>query len=139
MKKVLFFITILLFVSCKTNQTVNGKREGKWTFKETSDNEVFFQKGRYTNGIESGTWKSYQNKKLVRKEKYKGKNGYMTNYYLNGKIQSKGATKIEETERGFHWRLSGDWDYYDENGKLYLTRIYLDGNIITESFIPPTH
>ena len=137
MQKVLFFIIILLFISCKTNQTIDGKREGKWKFKEASDNEVFFQKGYYTNGIESGTWKSYQNKKLVRKEKYKGKVGYMTNYYPNGKIQSQGATKIEENEKGFHWRLSGDWNYYDQNGKLYLTRIYSYGNIITESYLTP--
>lgn len=137
-KTVLFFTIILLFVSCKTNQTVNGKREGKWKFTSTVNDTLYFQKGRYTNGIESGTWKAYKNKKLVSKEKYKGKIGYMTNYHLNGKIQSKGTTKIEETGKYFKWCLSGDWNYYDKNGKLYLTRIYLDGNLITE-LTPPTH
>lgn len=139
MKKLLFLIAFLSFVSCKTNQTINGKREGKWKFKEVINDTVYFQKGRYKNGLESGTWKSYANQKLVRKEKYKGKNGYMTNYYPNGKIESQGTTQIDETDKHFIWQLSGDWNYYDQNGKLYLTRIYSYGNIITESYlIPPT-
>lgn len=133
-KNVLFLIIISLFISCKANQTINGKREGKWKFTSTINDTLYFEKGRYKNGIESGVWKSYENKKLVRKEIYKGKTGYMTNYYPNGKIQSEGTTKIEETDKHFSWSLSGDWKYYDKNGTLYLTRIYLNGNIITESY-----
>lgn len=135
MKKLLFLIVISLLISCKTNQTIDGKREGKWKFKEVVNDTVYFQKGRYKNGLESGVWKSYENKKLVRKEKYKNKIGYMTNYYPNGKIQSKGTTQIDETGKHFIWQLSGDWNYYDQNGKHYLTRTYLNGNKITEKRI----
>ena len=136
MKKIgWFLVAALLLIGCKTNQTINGKREGKWVFKETINDTTYYQKGKYKNGIESGVWKLYENKKLVRVEKYKGKTGYMTNYYPNGKIESQGGTQLETTETRFIWCLSGDWDYFDENGKHILTRTYLNGNKLTEKQI----
>lgn len=130
-----FLVAIFFLVGCKTNQIIDGKREGKWKFKGTLNDTVYYQVGRYKDGIESGVWKSYENKKLVRVEKYRGKKGYMTNYYPNGKIESKGGTLLETTKTHFIWCLSGDWDYFDENGKHVLTRTYLNGHKLTEKQI----
>jgi antitoxin component YwqK of YwqJK toxin-antitoxin module len=132
MKNLLLFIFILSLVGCKTNQTIDGKREGKWVFKDVTNDTIHFQKGKYKDGVEKGVWKSYENKKLYRKEKYKGNSCYITNYYSNGKIQSKGTAQIEQKDGVIQWKLSGDWDYFDEKGKHYLTRTYLNGYQITE-------
>jgi antitoxin component YwqK of YwqJK toxin-antitoxin module len=135
MKYLFLFIFIFSLIGCKTNQVKDGKRERKWVFKDVTNDTIHFQKGWYKDGVETGVWKTYENKKLYRKEKYKGNVCYITNYHPNGRIQSKGTALIDQQNGVIQWKMSGDWDYFDESGKHYLTRTYLNGYQITEKKI----
>ena len=69
--RLLFFALLLLLIySCKTNQTINHQREGKWVYKDTVNGILLKSKGRYKKSIEIKTWRYFENRKLVKKEQY---------------------------------------------------------------------
>ncbi|WP_310593822.1 hypothetical protein [Flavobacterium sp.] len=75
------------------------------------------------------------NDKIIKKEKYKA--GYCNTriYFQNGKLASKGKTKLDSINQKYHWYYSGIWKYYNEKGKLITLRNYNNGNLITETEI----
>ena len=77
-------------------------------------------------------WKSYINGKIYKTEKYK--NGICTvkYYYENGKVQSKGKTKLETNSVETHWFYFGDWKFYSDKGKLTEIKKYNNGDLISE-------
>ncbi|HEY0055455.1 MAG TPA: hypothetical protein VGB63_08875 [Pedobacter sp.] len=75
MFRILVLICSILFLSCKAklNQFKNGKEHGKWIIK--SDPDLWKDKFRY--GAEIGTWKSFTNGRLYKKERYKKNTSYI--------------------------------------------------------------
>ena len=124
MKKVLTLITVLLLIGCKTNQTINGQRHGKWISQTITENDTLKYIEKYKKGIEVKTWKTYKNRKLIKKEKYKNQICTVTNYYSNQKIESQGTTKSQFEGKYLHWFYSGIWKYYDINGNLIETKTF---------------
>lgn len=84
----------------------------------------------YKNDISVKKWKTYIDGKSYKTEKYK--NGICTvkNYYQNGKLKSKGKTRIEINSIETHWFYSGDWKFYSDKGKLINIRKYNNGELI---------
>ncbi len=56
-------------------------------------------------------------------------------YYENGKLQSKGKTKIEVNAVETHWFYFGDWKFYSDKGKLTEIKKYNNGDLISEKAI----
>lgn len=118
----------LIFLSgCKINQTKNKEKHGRWVYADTVNNIPYKSSGKYKKGLEKGVWKSFANNKLEKKERYKKGICEVTNYFENGSIKSKGKTKMVVTDSVTHWHYTGDWLFYDENGKLIRTKNYTDG------------
>lgn len=121
----LFLIMILGFSGCKSkiNKLIDNKREGLWVTVDTFD-YVYITKGRYKNDMEVGTWKHFNNGKLVRKEKYRNSLCKTKYFYPNGKLMKKGFTKVNVDNNEIHWFYFGKWSYYNENGKLDSIKDY---------------
>lgn len=64
---------------------------------------------KYRNNQEIGTWKYYNNNKLVRKEKYCNTTCKTRFYHNNGKLQKKGYTKLEVNNDSLHWYYYGKY------------------------------
>lgn len=126
------FILFCCF-GCKINQTKNHLREGRWIEKYELDSLKYVSKGRFRHDEEIRTWKYRANKKLIKKEVYKNGICYVTNYHPNGKIASIGKTTSQRTETERHWFYFGDWNFYNENGKLESIRYYEKGELINET------
>jgi len=132
-KRYLFFI-ILIITSCKINQYRDGKKAGKW-IEETTEEGVKYKFISFYNhnGIERGRWKTYRNDTLVFTEKYNGSVSYVKNFYNNGKILSKGKSKMDRSNpEKIHWFYFGEWKYYLLNGKLQYLRLFDNGREIKE-------
>jgi antitoxin component YwqK of YwqJK toxin-antitoxin module len=125
MFRIFVLIISILFLSCnaKINQTKQGKEHGKWIIK--SDNDLW--KGRYRDGAEIGTWKSFTNGRLYKKERFRKNASYIVFYYSNGKIKSCGKANMISNEQEIHWFYNGKWNYYNENGELIETKVYDKG------------
>lgn len=124
--KFIFTIFILIsLLSCKPkiNQTVNNFPEGKWITTDTLD-FIYTTKGKYRKGIEVGIWKSFNNGKLVKKEKFKKNLCKTTFYFPNGKKQKQGYTKLVLEDSLLHWFYFGKWSFYNRNGKLDSIKNY---------------
>lgn len=124
---VLIFPLFFLY-SCKTNinQTINKQKQGLWIEYDTLD-YVYKIVGKYKNDNEVGTWKYYNNNKLIRKEKY-FKNRCKTKFYhSNGKLQKKGYTKSEVKNNLNHWYYYGEWKFFDKNRKYEKSKFYFKG------------
>ncbi len=131
---ILLLFCSCLFASCKTNQLKNGKKTEKWIYKDLVLKDLIISKGRYKHDIEIGTWREYNNKKLVSKKKYKNGICYTTDYHLNGKVRAKGISKVEIENSKMHWFLLGEWKFYDENGNYLGSKFYTkvdDNNLDT--------
>lgn len=133
--KMLLLFFGLLVAGCKTNQTKNQERIGKWIYKDTVNGIVYKSKGRYKKGIEVKTWKQFANGKCIKKEVYKNGICHTINYFQNGKIASIGQTKMIETKENVHWYYFGDWKFYDKNGKMTFLKKYENGELINEQEI----
>ncbi|WP_394776344.1 hypothetical protein [Flavobacterium sp.] len=59
----------------------------------------------------------------------------MKYYYENGKVQSKGNTKLEANSVETHWFYFGDWKFYSDKGKLIEIKNYRNGELILETQI----
>ena len=135
---ILIGFLILSLFSCKSsllNQTINKKREGYWIEKYTQDSSAYISFGNYKNDDPIKKWKHYKDSKLIKKEKYRGIRCYTRNYFENGKIQSKGETIFDNSTKYAHWYYNGNWDFYDEKGKLTTKRLYDQGKLISETII----
>ena len=128
-----------LIIGCKTtpiNQKLNKQREGVWIENYSQDSIQYKSIGKYHKGDPIKKWRYYVNDKISKKEKYKRNLCFTTFYYKNGKIQSRGKTKLETTDTNMHWFYFGDWKYYDEKGKLTMTRKYSNGEFVSETTNP---
>ena len=94
---ILLFCGIMLS-GCKSkpiNQKIDHKKEGVWIDDYTQDNVRYKSFEYYKHDEPVKKWKSYIGGKIYKTEKYKNRVCTVTYYYENGKIQSKGKTKIE--------------------------------------------
>ena len=134
LKKIAPYLILLLALSsaCKINQTKNKEKQGRWIYTDTVNGIPYKSTGKYKKGIEKGIWKSFTNNKLDKKEHYKHGLCEVTNYYENGTIKSKGQTKMVMTDSVTHWHYTGDWFFYDENGKLIGIRNYVNGELSSD-------
>ncbi len=139
MKTILLFCGFLLcFCGCKTqniNQKVNKEREGLWIEKYSEDSLHYKSIGYYKKGNPIKKWKYYLNGQIIKKEKYKTNYCNTRVFYQNGKLASKGKTKLDSVNQKYHWYYSGTWKYYNEKGKLITLRKYKNGDLISETEI----
>jgi len=140
MKHVLItLILTLTLIGCKTppiNQKVNKEREGLWKEEYTQDGSQYKSIGKYHKGDPIKRWRYYLDNKIIMREKYKDDYCIRTRYHQNGKVQSKGKTKLVITGTNAHWFYSGDWKYYDEKGKLISINKYKNGELVSEIKVP---
>ncbi|MDD2674130.1 MAG: hypothetical protein PHF81_04565 [Flavobacterium sp.] len=88
----------------------NKRREGLWIEEYTQDSSHYKSIGKYRKGDPIKKW----------------------NYYLNGKIKSKGKTKMETSDKYAHWFYFGDWNFFNEDGKLITIKKYNNGESFSE-------
>lgn len=112
---------------------INNKQEGLWITSDTLD-YLYTIKGKYSKGLEKGTWRYFKNNKLDRKEKYKKDKCLIKFYHTNGKIMKIGYTKFDKNDKETHWYYNGKWKYYDENNILIRINVFEKGKI-TDSII----
>jgi hypothetical protein len=86
-------------------------------------------------GEEVRTWKTFKNKKIYKKEVFLKDSCQVIYYNVNKKIILKGQTMSVQNEKETHWFYFGNWNYYDENGKLILIKTYRNGELISEKEI----
>ena len=137
LKPAIFFIlftSILMACACKVNQFKNGKRTGLWISKDNNGELGFKSRGRYKKDIEIGTWKYFYNDTLYQKDRYSGNNARVKFYHSNKKIRASGKTEMEYNGKLLHWFYTGDWEYFDVQGKLVKVVTYKKGNAIAEVF-----
>ncbi|MBF6641795.1 hypothetical protein IVB69_09915 [Flavobacterium sp. J49] len=132
-----FLMLIVLVSSCKINRTVNHDRVGKWIYKDTVNGILYKSKGRYKKSIEIKTWKYYENRKLVKTEKYKDGICYITTFDSEGHITSTGQSMMVEENEETHWYIIGEWTFFDKNGKVIGIKKYEKGELVSvQEFIP---
>jgi len=133
----LFFCGMMLF-SCKSkpiNQKIDKKKEGLWIDNYEQDSTTYKSFEYYKNDQPVKKWKSYIDGKIYKTEKYKNGICIVRYYYENGKLQSKGKTKIEVNAVETHWFYFGDWKFYSDKGKLTEIKKYNNGDLISEKAI----
>lgn len=131
------FALILIFAlaaglaGCKTNQfNKQGKRIGRWEFTDTLGTEIYRTTGRYRNGIERGTWKYYAGNRLERLEKYRKNISQHYFYRENGQIHSQGKARLDVSDSLIHWYYFGDWQFFDEHGRLTTIKTFENGQTV---------
>jgi hypothetical protein len=132
-----FLMLIVLVSSCKTNRTVNHDRVGKWVYKDTVNGILYKSKGRYKKSIEIKTWRYYENRKLVKTEKYTDGICHIKTYDHQRRITSTGQSMMVEEQDGTHWYIIGEWTFFDEKGKIIGIRKYDKGVMISEEELKP--
>lgn len=135
MKSILFALTAFIIIglsSCKTNKTINHHREGKWVFKDTVNGVLYKSKGKYKQSREIKTWKYFENRKLVKIEKYEKNICHSKTFDEKGRTTSIGKSMIVEENNETHWYLTGDWIFFDENGKIIGIKKYVKGELVSE-------
>ena len=127
-----------MLLSCKSkpiNQKIDKKKEGLWIDNYQQDSIIYKSLEYYKSDQPIKKWKSYINGKIYKTEKYKNGICIVKYYYENGKVQSKGKTKIEANAVETHWFYFGDWKFYSDKGKLTEVKNYNNGNLISEQEI----
>jgi antitoxin component YwqK of YwqJK toxin-antitoxin module len=129
-----FLLVVLLFSlgSCRINRYKDGLRTGLWISNTDNADVIYKSRGRYTRGKEKGTWKFFQYDTLYQKDKYSGNHALVTFYHSNKMIRSTGRTQLDLTAKQIHWYYTGDWKYFDSQGKLIKVVTYKDGNPISD-------
>jgi hypothetical protein len=125
-------------LSCKTkviNQTFEKKKEGLWIENYANGSANYKSIGNYKNDDPIKKWLYYLDGKIIKKEKFNGNSSKTKLYHENGHIQSKGKTFLDTSAKYPHWYYSGNWNFYDNRGKLILRRYYDSGNLITETIL----
>ncbi|PWA11247.1 toxin-antitoxin system YwqK family antitoxin [Flavobacterium laiguense] len=126
---------MLVLIGCKStpiNQKINKKREGLWVEQYEIDSSKYKSIGKYKNGDPVKKWRYYLNGKIIMREKYKDDYCIRTKYHQNGKVESKGKTRLDNNEKHPHWFYTGDWKFFDEEGKPIQIKKYDDGKLISE-------
>ena len=134
-KLFLLFICCSMLLSCKSkpvNQKIEKKKEGVWIDTYSQDGTDYKSYEYYKKDLPVKKWKSYINGKIYKTEKYKNGICMVKYYYENGKVQSKGKTKIEVNALETHWFYFGDWKFYTDKGKLTEIKKYDNGELISE-------
>ncbi|TPG32599.1 hypothetical protein [Flavobacterium pectinovorum] len=139
MKKLflLLFCGILL-LGCKSklvNQKIDHKREGVWIDDYTEDGMNIKSYEYYKHDKPVKKWKTYNQGKIYKTEKYKNGICIVKYYYENGKLQSKGKTRVEVDSVETHWFYFGQWKFYSDKGKLTEIKQYDNGKLISEQEI----
>ena len=137
-KLVILLIFGMMLSNCKSkpiNQMIDKKKEGVWIDDYTQDSIQYKSFEYYKHGESIKKWKSYINGKIYKTEKYKNGICIVRYYYENGKLQSKGKTKIEVNAVETHWFYFGDWKFYSDKGKLTEIKKYNNGDLISEKAI----
>lgn len=140
LKRLLLLLPLTLIFAlygCKTNQTVNHDRVGKWVYKDTVNGVLYKSKGRYRKSLEIKTWKYYENRKLVKTEQYSEGICHIKTFDDKGRITSTGQSMMVEEQDGTHWYIIGEWTFFDEKGKIISIRKYDKGLLISEEEINP--
>lgn len=135
MKFIQILITAFIFIgfsSCKTNKTINHHREGKWVFKDIVNDVLYKSKGKYKQSQEMKTWKYFENRKLVKTEKYQDNICFTKTFDEKGRTTSIGKSIIVEENNETHWCLTGDWIFFNEKGKITGIKKYEKGELISE-------
>jgi len=125
----------MMLFSCKSkpiNQKIDKKKEGLWVDNYQQDSTTYKSFEYYKNDQPVKKWKTYINGKIYKTEKYKNGICIVKYYYENGKLQSKGKTKIEVDSIETHWFYFGDWKFYSDKGKLTEIKKYSNGDLISE-------
>ncbi|KUJ63238.1 hypothetical protein AR687_03535 [Flavobacteriaceae bacterium CRH] len=139
MKKLLWLLFFMMMLSgCKSkpiNQKIDKKKEGVWIDDYTQDSINYKSFEYYKHDQPVKKWKSYINGKIYKTEKYKNGICIVKYYYENGKLQSKGKTKLEVNAIETHWFYFGDWKFYSDKGKLTEIKNYSNGELISEQKI----
>ena len=130
----LFGLAVLL-QSCKTNQTINHQREGKWVYKDTVNGILYKSKGRYKKSVEIKTWRYYENRKLVKIEKYQDSLCNIKTFDQKGRITATGQSMMVEEANGTHWYIIGEWTFYNAKGQAIGIKKYQKGELISETTI----
>ncbi|MGO4773443.1 hypothetical protein ACEN2I_17415 [Flavobacterium sp. W22_SRS_FK3] len=136
-----FFILVIyaiLISGCKSkpiNQMIDKKKEGVWIDNYEQDNIRYKSVEHYKHNEPIKKWKSYINGKIYKTEKYRNGICVVKYYYENGKLQSKGKTKIEIDSVETHWFYFGKWKFYSNRGKLTEIKKYNKGELISEQEI----
>jgi antitoxin component YwqK of YwqJK toxin-antitoxin module len=134
MRKITFLILILLFSGCKINQIKQNQRHGVWkesfSLDTINNNQNYASKEIYKLGKPIRTWKYYKNGALIRKEKYKKEFCLVKHFYENGKLEKRGKTKFDVTEKESHWYYTDDWEFFDTNGRLQKIITYKLGQAV---------
>ena len=128
----------MMLFSCKSkpiNQKIDKKKEGLWVDNYQQDSTTYKSFEYYKNDQPVKKWKTYINGKIYKTEKYKNGICIVKYYYENGKLQSKGKTKIEVNTVETHWFYFGDWKFYSDKGKLTEIKKYSNGDLISEKAI----
>lgn len=129
---VFLLLLLAITISCKTNKTINHHREGKWVFKDTVKGVLYKSKGKYKQSQEIKTWKYFENRKLVKIEKYEENICHSKTFDEKGRTTSIGKSMIVEENNETHWHLTGDWIFFDENGKIIGIKKYVKGELVSE-------
>lgn len=139
MKNFIFLLLCALLISgCKSkqiNQKIDKKKEGVWIDVYTQDSVNYKSFEYYKRDLPVKKWKSYINGKIYKTEKYKNGICVVKYYYENGKLQSKGKTKLEVNSIETHWFYYGDWKFYSDKGKLTEIKNYSNGELVSEQKI----
>lgn len=131
------FCGLMLF-GCKSkpiNQKIDKKKEGVWIDTYSQDGTDYKSYEYYKNDLPVKKWKSYINGKIYKTEKYKNGICIVKSYYENGKLESKGKTKLEISDTESHWFYFGEWKFYSDKGKLFQIRKYEKGELISEKSV----
>ncbi len=120
----------LLLCCCKTNRIVNNEREGLWIEKQDLGDLKVKSRGRYTKGFQHKTWRYYQNRNLVKKEKYKDSICFIT-HFENHKKSREGQAKLRISDTLLHWFYFGDWKTFDASGNITEIDCYENGQLIS--------
>lgn len=136
-----FFLLLffgILISGCKSkpiNQTIDKMKEGMWIDNYEQDSITYKSIEHYKNDTPIKKWKTYIDGKIYKTEKYKNRICTVKNYYKNGKLQSKGKTRIEIDSIETHWFYDGVWKFYSDKGKWTDIRKYHNGELISEQEI----
>jgi antitoxin component YwqK of YwqJK toxin-antitoxin module len=128
-----FLMLIVLVSSCKTNQTIDHHREGKWVYKDTVNGVLYKSKGRYIKSVEIKTWRYYENRKLVKIEQYLNGICHIKTFDHKGRITSTGQSLLVEEQDGTHWYIIGEWTFFNEKGKIIGIKKYQNGELLSET------
>lgn len=128
----------ILFLSCKSkliNQKIDHKKEGVWIDDYSEDGMNIKSYEYYKHDKPVKKWKTYNQGEIYKTEKYKSEVCIVKYYHENGKLQSKGKTRVQVDSIETHWFYFGVWKFYSDKGKLTEIKNYDNGQLISEQKI----